>query len=490
MNRRILSIRSRGGVRHITGRLDDDTRRLCAIAGYAASGNLSKLSQTWAQLPEAQHAAGTEVVLQNVLYNGLPRTLLALAAIAGVGVRDRIIVDPYPSKPNRHREFMEKGKATVGALYGYKATRFLSSMDLLHPAYGQWVTGFMYGRVLSRPGVSLKRRTLCELASIGGHFVFPQFRAGILVALTSGNTMEEVKGVLDMTGTIWGVEKQAMVDALWRDMNFKRLKSGWTLKPDEKEATEKVEINAHLPKGEILHEDWSHLRRPENIIIPNWRHPFVASFRTVRGLTDHSRLLALLSAHASSGNLSGVRQDWTYLPEGRHAAGLEVVLQAVAEGGFHKVHNALRTVHAQGVSSAAIHPERERAVDPATFLSKGQRLLEQDPRVFGTYVEAVTAMHPDVVTWLLEFYCGEVFGREAPGLSLADRQYAAIASLSSHSLQQLRYHMFQALRAGASIEQVRGILDQVGVVWGRPAQAVIDGYWLDFRHDLRVKAAA
>jgi len=33
-----------------------------------------------------------------------------------------------------------------------------------------------------------------------------------------------------------------------------------------------------------------------------------------------------------------------------------------------------------------------------------------------------------------------------------------------------------------------GILDQVGVVWGRPAQAVIDGYWLDFRHDLRVKA--
>lgn len=29
-----------------------------AIAGYAASGNLSKLSQTWAQLPEAQHAAG------------------------------------------------------------------------------------------------------------------------------------------------------------------------------------------------------------------------------------------------------------------------------------------------------------------------------------------------------------------------------------------------------------------------------------------------
>lgn len=33
-------------------------------------------------------------------------------------------------------------------------------------------------------------------------------------------------------------------------MNFKRLKVGWNLKPDDKEAPEKAELNAHLPKGE------------------------------------------------------------------------------------------------------------------------------------------------------------------------------------------------------------------------------------------------
>lgn len=31
------------------------------------------------------------------------------------------------------------------------------------------------------------------------------------MALTAGNTIEEVRAVLDMTGAIWGVEKQAMV---------------------------------------------------------------------------------------------------------------------------------------------------------------------------------------------------------------------------------------------------------------------------------------
>ncbi len=42
------------------------------------------------------------------------------------------------------------------------------------------------------------------------------------------------------------------------------------------------------------------------------------------------------------------------------------------------------------------------------------------------------------MTWLLEFSYGEIYGREAPGLTLADRELAAIASLSSSSLQQLR----------------------------------------------------
>eukprot|EP00667_Euglena_gracilis_P011429 EG_transcript_11677 len=471
MHRRAVC-RLRPGRRLIASRMDEDTRRLCAIAGYAASGNLAKLSQQWAQLPVEQHAAGTEIVLQNVIDNGFPRTLLALAAICEVGVRDRVIIDPYPSLSSRRNEFAAAGESTIKAMYGYKAKRFTSSMDLLHPAFGRWVTNFMYGRVLARPGVSARTRTLCELASIGGQFVFPQFRANIIVALTAGNTIEEVRAVLDMTGAIWGVEKQAMVDALWRDMNFKRLKVGWNLKPDDKEAPEKAELNAHLPKGEILHEDWSHLRRPENILIPNWRHPFVASFRKARGLSDRSRLLALLSAHTSSGNLSRVRQDWTFTAEDMQQAGLEVILQSVSEGGFHKVHNALRTVHSQGVSSTAIFPERERNVDASVFPIKGQELLQRDPQGYGEYLDAVATTHPDMVTWLLEFYYGEIFSREAPSLTLADRELVAIASLSSSSLQHLRFHMQRALAAGASADHIRGILDQTGVVWGRPAQSV------------------
>ncbi len=50
--------------------------------------------------------------------------------------------------------------------------------------------------------------------------------------------------------------------------------------------------------------------------------------------------------------------------------------------------------------------------------------------------------------------------------------------------------MIRALHAGATIEQVRGILDQTGVVWGRPAQTVIDGYWLDFQNEMKMTMKA
>jgi len=37
-----------------------------------------------------------------------------------------------------------------------------------------------------------------------------------------------------------------------------------------------------------------------------------------------------------------------------------------------------------------------------------------------------------------------------------------------------------ALNCGASLDAVRGILDQNAVVWGRVSQSHVDGYWLSF----------
>lgn len=295
--------------------------------------------------------------------------------------------------------------------------------------------------------------------------------------------MEEVREVLDMTGSIWGVEKQAMVDALWRDMNMKRLRGGWS-KPDDDET--KQQAAKQMVRGEVLQEDWSHLRKPENILVPNWRHPYVRSFRTVRGLSDTTRLLALISAHTASSNLSRLRQDWTYLAEDQHQAGLEMVLQSVTQCGFPRVYNALRTLHAQGVSRSAIHLDQEHSIEAygRRGASGGEDAMPlKQTGKYDVLVETVSTMHPDLLTWILDFEYGEVYPRECPGLTSTDRELAAIGCLATaSSLEELRFHIMGALKAGASLEQIRGILDQTGFVWGRNSQAVIDGLWLEFAH--------
>lgn len=62
-------------------------------------------------------------------------------------------------------------------------------------------------------------------------------------------------------------------------------------------------------------------------------------------IPQHLRILALLSAHTASGNLTRVGVDWSYLSEEYHQAGLEVILQTTIFGGFQKVINALQVCH-------------------------------------------------------------------------------------------------------------------------------------------------
>ena len=147
-------------LRHIQGRLDARTTQLAAIAGYTASGNLSTLAKVWAELPESDHAAGSEVVLQNIATNGIPRTLMGLTTITEVGVKDRLIVDNWPSTAEQRKGFHEAGLETIKTLYGHKHLRYQDRVRALHPAYGHWCIDFMYGRVRSRPGIQFSARTI------------------------------------------------------------------------------------------------------------------------------------------------------------------------------------------------------------------------------------------------------------------------------------------------------------------------------------------
>jgi 4-carboxymuconolactone decarboxylase len=241
-----------------------------------------------------------------------------------------------------------------------------------------------------------------------------------------------------------------------------------------------VEQNSKPGRKDTLKMDWSHMRTPDQVMTPPWRHPLLKSFRYVNNLPDRLRLFALASAHATSGNLSTLKRDWTYIQADSHKAGLEAILQTVAFSGFHRLHNALRAVHDTGVCSTAIDLAAEDAIDFSTFPAAGERTLNAIyTSSFGPLEKSIARMHPDMWCFIVEFAYGRVLARL--GLSIAERELSALAVLVGNAtFPQLRSHMRGALLNGAKLDQVRGILDQTEVVWGRPAQTYVDGFWLDF----------
>ena len=49
----------------------------------------------------------------------------------------------------------------------------------------------------------------------------------IYSCLKAGASMEDVRGILDQTGLVWGSEAQRAVDAIWADFNIKRFEELW-----------------------------------------------------------------------------------------------------------------------------------------------------------------------------------------------------------------------------------------------------------------------
>jgi hypothetical protein len=55
---------------------------------------------------------------------------------------------------------------------------------------------------------------------------------------------------------------------------------------------------------------------------------------------------------------------------------------------------------------------------------------------------------------------------------------------------QLHSHLLGALNVGATVDQIRCILDQTHLTWGNNTQAMVDGFWLDFYAEMRAKSRA
>ena len=103
-------------------------------------------------------------------------------------------------------------------------------------------------------------------------------------------------------------------------------------------------------------------------------------------------------------------------------------------------------------------------------LERGKRALARIDGEAGQHViSALADIAPDFATYVFEFPFGDIYSR--PGLSVRDREIAAIASLAAmgNATPQLKVHIEAGLNVGLTHEEITEILMQMAVYAGFPA---------------------
>lgn len=118
-----------------------------------------------------------------------------------------------------------KGEELMRQRFGDKAYEITAQkMSDLHPVFWEWIKSNAYGRVLSRPGLDMKLRSLCIVAALAGQNVKPQLYSHLKAGMRLGCTEQEMKCVLEQTYLIWGKEAQEQADSVWMEVERKKKK--------------------------------------------------------------------------------------------------------------------------------------------------------------------------------------------------------------------------------------------------------------------------
>ncbi len=188
--------------------LDHDTRSLVRLAAAIAGADESTTRRV------IEEAAGSvrpglvdEVILQSYLFAGFPRTLNAARMWRTASGARAPLTDESASA--RHVEEWERnGEGTCAIVYGRSYEMLRRNVRELHPALDAWMITDGYGKVLSRPGLDLKRRELCIVAACAAAGQQRQLHSHLQGALNSGASAEEVSSTLSALTDI--VEEKAI----------------------------------------------------------------------------------------------------------------------------------------------------------------------------------------------------------------------------------------------------------------------------------------
>jgi 4-carboxymuconolactone decarboxylase len=153
--------------------LDPRTISLVRLAARVTAGSETEMRTGFAEC----RAAGVdsvwveELVLQSYLFAGFPRALNAASVMRGEEAKRQGGKEAEGLRPETRDgqgqidEWRRRGEETCATVYGPMYEKLRGNIRALHPALDEWMIVEGYGKVLSRPGLDLRRRELCIVAA-------------------------------------------------------------------------------------------------------------------------------------------------------------------------------------------------------------------------------------------------------------------------------------------------------------------------------------
>ena len=195
--------------------LDAPTAQLVDLAAVLAAGSevemrvaleaaaKSTIDPVWVE----------ELVLQTYLFAGFPRTLNGMRLWRRASNRVPDSKDPDFAETLASL-WTSRGEETCENVYGTLYKRLRANIRSLHPALDAWMID-LYGRVLGRPGLDLKRRELCIVAACAALEQDRQLHSHLHGAINAGASPEEVDDTLRIVSPRIGAESSHRYSLLW-----------------------------------------------------------------------------------------------------------------------------------------------------------------------------------------------------------------------------------------------------------------------------------
>jgi 4-carboxymuconolactone decarboxylase len=202
--------------------LDAATRELVRLAAVVALGTEVEIRAAMGRVANAgvPPVWVEELILQTYLFAGFPRGLNAMREWRRASGR------PAPERDEGERldpaVWTREGERTCRTVYGEMYERLRVNIRDLHPALDTWMIVEGYGKVLSRPGLDLKRRELCIVAACAVLEQERQLHSHLHGALNAGATPAEVDETLAAVGDMLEPDTGDRVAHLWSRVNSRQ----------------------------------------------------------------------------------------------------------------------------------------------------------------------------------------------------------------------------------------------------------------------------